>query len=155
MPPRLTGVKTYSTLAFFFFSVKTLIRFVRLCGSHMCAGHCLSKERVPFKVLCVCGRGGALFHTQPVGNSSPSPLVVAQFAYPAILHSPFFFLSLPLPEKQNRERRILKAQKGMGEKLSPKSPPASGAQQPTQRFGTEQRRLCCVWWLLKCSAAFQ
>lgn len=40
--------------------------------------------------FCVCGRGGALFHTQLVGNSCPSPLVVLQFAYPTILHCLFF-----------------------------------------------------------------
>lgn len=67
--------------------------FIRVWQCRLCAhaDQYMSKERLPFKVLCVgvCGRGGALFHTQPVGNSSPSPLVVAQFAYPAILHSLF------------------------------------------------------------------
>lgn len=114
------------------------------------------KRKSPIQSLvCVCGRGGALFHTQPVGNSSP-PLVVAQFAYPAILHSPLFFFS---PSRRLRSRTEsagsskLKRESVKNSAPSRRQPP--GAQQPTRRFGTEQGRLCCVWRLLKCSAAFQ
>lgn len=76
-------------------SVKSVYTYVCVIGWVMCACKpvCVKRKspiQSPVSVcVCVCGRGGALFHTQPVGNSSPSPLVVAQFAYPAILHSLF------------------------------------------------------------------
>lgn len=122
------------------------IRLCDLCGLCMCAGQCVSKERLPFKVPCVCGRGGALFHTQPVGNSSPSPLVVAQFAYPAILHSLFSHA-----EKQNTDRRILEL-RGNRRKTQPKAAACLQAQHRSKDLGAVQYRLCrtVVLLLLAC-----
>lgn len=50
---------------------------------------CVKRKSPIQSPVSVCGRGGALFHTQPVGNSSPFPLE-GSFAYPAILYSLFF-----------------------------------------------------------------
>lgn len=75
--------------------------FVCMCVC-VCRQVC-SKERVPFKVL---GEGEHSFRTQPVGNSSPSPLAVVQFAYPAILHSLFFFCRRKRRTEEISERRL-------------------------------------------------
>lgn len=60
---------------------------------------CVKRKSPIQSPVSVCGRGGALFHTQPVGNSSPFPLE-GSFAYPAILCSLFF----PAARQQNRDR---------------------------------------------------
>lgn len=65
-----------------------------------CAGPMCVERKSPIQSpVSVCGRG-ALFHTQPVGNSSPSPLE-GSFAYSAILYSVFFLF--PAARQQNRD----------------------------------------------------
>lgn len=123
----------------------------------VCTGHCWSKERVPFKVLCVCGRGGMLFHTRPMGNSFSfgcRPICIS-------CHPPFSPFFLPLSHRlrnrtveRGRERARERERDGEGssklkresvgekeeeekKRLSPKLPPASGAPQATQDSGTE------------------
>lgn len=89
--------------------IECINSFVRFCGLCLCvcvcarAGKCVQKERVPFKVL---GEGEHSFRTQPVGNSSPSSLAVVQFAYPAILHSLFFFCRRKRRTEEIGERRL-------------------------------------------------
>lgn len=65
--------------------------FMRLCDGvgDACVSPVRVRRKTPIQGPECVWEGGALFHTQPVGNSSPSPLVVASFAYPAILHSLF------------------------------------------------------------------
>lgn len=95
--------------------------FIRLCGLRMCAGQCVSKERLPFKVLCVCERGGST-----LSHSAGGKLLSFSFGSSTICiscHPPFSFFLMP-PEKQNRDRRILEL-RGNRRKLSPKLPPAS------------------------------
>lgn len=63
----------------------------RICANvwALCRPMCVKRKSPIQSPVSVCGRGGALFHTQPVGNSSPFPLE-GSFAYPAILYSLFF-----------------------------------------------------------------
>lgn len=84
---------------------------------------CVKRKSPIQSPVSVCGRGGAVFHTQPVGNSSPFPLE-GSFAYPAILYS-LFSPATPAAE----------------EKLGESSPgllPSGSAL--TQRFGSSIRR---------------
>lgn len=121
-PLLLTSISPH-TMHLFCVSKLPYSSVIRVCAEYVwvmcvCRPVCV-KRKTPIQKNSVCvGEGGALFHTQPVGNSSPSPLVVAQFAYPAILHSLSF-------SRRLRSRTEILELRGNLLKLSPKLKSAS------------------------------
>lgn len=72
----------------------------------VCVQASVFKRKSPIQSPVRVGEGEHSFRTQPVGNSSPSPLAVVQFAYPAILHSLFFFCRRKRRTEEINERRL-------------------------------------------------
>lgn len=116
---------------------------VTVWAMRVCARQCVSKERLPFKVRSVCGRGGGT-----LSHSAGGKLLSFSFGSSIICiscHPPFSFFSCRL--RSRTETAGSSSSEGVGENQNPPPPPPPPAclqaQPRSKDSGAVQRRLCC------------